>query len=89
MEVVPIVDSANGTPCLAAARAPATSPSVCIIRVNPVGAMPTGRLLRPPRTSTDRSTAGTGRSTCGRSSTWRKAAQLRRRPSSPLAAPST
>jgi len=48
--VVPIVDSANGMPAAAAAVAPAISPSVCIIRVNPVGAIPKGWATGPPST---------------------------------------
>ena len=39
---MPIVESANGIPASAAAAAPARSPSVCIIRVKPVGAIPNG-----------------------------------------------
>jgi hypothetical protein len=41
---VPKVDKENGMPAAAAARAPAISPSVCINRVNPVGAMANGQL---------------------------------------------
>jgi hypothetical protein len=44
------VDSENGIPALAAARAPAISPSVCIKRVNPVGAIPNGSTTGWPRT---------------------------------------
>src|SRR6187402_3288011 len=42
MVVVPSVDSVNGMPVAPAAPAPAVSPSVCMSRVNPVGAMPFG-----------------------------------------------
>ena len=42
MDVVPIVDSAYGMPTRSATRATAGSPSVCIIRVKPVGANPNG-----------------------------------------------
>ena len=45
-----MVDSENGMPAAAAAPAPAISPSVCIIRVKPVGAMPNGSGDGPPRT---------------------------------------
>ena len=41
-EAVPTVDNANGMPAAPAAAAPARSPSACIIRVNPVGAIPNG-----------------------------------------------
>ena len=50
MEVVPRVERLNGIPAAAAAPAPATSPSVCMRRVNPVGAMPKGRAEVPPWT---------------------------------------
>ena len=46
---VPIVDSENGMPAAPAAAAPAISPSDCIIRVKPVGAMPNGSAEVPPR----------------------------------------
>ena len=42
IDVVPMVDNENGMPAASAAVAPAISPSVCIIRVKPVGAMPNG-----------------------------------------------
>ena len=47
---VPRVDSENGIPAAAAARAPAISPSVCINRVNPVGAIPNGKTTGWPST---------------------------------------
>ena len=50
MEVVPRVDSENGIPARAAACAPAISPSVCINRVKPVGAIPKGCATRSPST---------------------------------------
>ena len=49
IDVVPRVDSVNGMPAAPAADAPAISPSVCIRRVKPVGAMPNGSADRPPR----------------------------------------
>ena len=49
--MVPIVDSENGIPAAPAAAAPASSPSLCIIRVKPVGAMPNGSATGPPSTS--------------------------------------
>lgn len=45
------MDSENGMPARAAARAPAISPSVCISRVKPVGAIPNGNATGPPSTS--------------------------------------
>ncbi|CKP66159.1 Uncharacterised protein [Mycobacterium tuberculosis] len=45
MAQVARVDSENGIPAAAAARAPAISPSVCIKRVNPVGAIPNGKTV--------------------------------------------
>ena len=65
IDVVPIVDSENGMPYRPATRAPATSPSVCIIRVNPVGAIPNGSATGPPRTSRSVVTSATSRSTFG------------------------
>ena len=61
MAVVPIVDSAYGIPAASAAVQPAISPSLCIIRVKPVGAMPNGRAERSPSTVTDVSTFETSR----------------------------
>src|SRR5699024_12730748 len=58
IERVPIVDSENGMPAFAAADAPASSPSECMKRVNPVGAMPKGREDFPPAMVVDRSTSG-------------------------------
>ncbi len=63
--VVPIVDSEYGMPAASAAVAPAISPSDCIIRVNPVGAMPNGSADRTPSTSTEVSTADTSRRIAG------------------------
>ena len=51
MVVVPIVDSVWGTPTSCATDATARSPSVCIIRVKPVGANANGRAARLPRMS--------------------------------------
>jgi len=61
MELVPSVDSVNGMPAAPAAVAPAISPSVCMRRVNPVGAMPNGRADGPPRICTEVSTVDAGR----------------------------
>ena len=58
MDVVPIVDSAYGIPTRAATRATAGSPSVCIIRVNPVGANTSGSAEGRPRIVVDVSTCG-------------------------------
>ena len=49
IEVVPSVESVNGMPAAPAAEAPAISPSVCMSRVNPVGAIPNGIAELPPR----------------------------------------
>ena len=43
-------------PAAPAADAPAISPSVCMSRVKPVGAMPNGSALGPPRIVVDVST---------------------------------
>jgi hypothetical protein len=59
--VVPMVDRENGMPARAAAWAPAISPSVCIIRVKPVGAMPNGRATGAPSTSHPVETVDTSR----------------------------
>ena len=53
-----MVDSENGMPAAPAAVAPAISPSVCIMRVKPVGAMPNGMRDWPPSTSRLVSTFG-------------------------------
>lgn len=52
-------------PAAAAAEAPATSPSVCIMRVKPVGAMPKGSSTRRPSTSQPVSTVLTSRRIAG------------------------
>ena len=51
MVVVPMVDSAYGTPISSATDATARSPSVCIMRVKPVGAKTNGKAERLPRMS--------------------------------------
>ena len=65
IEVVPRVDSVNGIPAAPAAPAPAVSPSVCIRRVNPVGAMPNGIADGPPRICVSVETSGAGARTSG------------------------
>jgi hypothetical protein len=50
IEAVPMVDSENVTPARCAARAAASSPSWCIIRVNPVGASANGSAQCRPST---------------------------------------
>ncbi len=72
----------------AAAAAPAGSPSVCISRVNPVGAMPNGRAEGPPKTVVEVSTTDTSRRMDGWNSTSSKARRARLREISPSAAPS-
>ena len=83
-----MVDSANGMPAAAAAVTPATSPSVCIIRVKPVGAIPNGSAERRPSTSREVSTDETSRSTAGWNSTSANACRARASETSPSAAPS-
>ena len=86
--MVPIVDSAYGMPARAATRATAGSPSVCIIRVNPVGANTTGSADGRPRIVVAVSTAETSRRTCGWNSTRAYASRERRRLTSSPAPPS-
>ena len=88
MEAVPSVDSVNGMPAAPAAPAPAISPSVCMRRVKPVGAMPKGMAERPPRMSQEVSTSIAGCRMSGWNSTSRKAWRARRKEISPSAAPS-
>ena len=56
-------------PIRSATRATADSPSVCMSRVNPVGANASGSADRAPSSVVDGSTAETSRSTLGRNST--------------------
>ncbi len=88
MLVVPMVDREKGMPAASAAVAPAISPSACIIRVKPVGAMPNGSAARCPSTSRPVSTSETSRSTPGANSTSAKACRARASDTSPSAAPS-
>ena len=55
----------NGIPALAAARAPAISPSVCINRVKPVGAIANGSATGPPSTAQPVATLLTSRRIVG------------------------
>ena len=66
MVAVPMVDRVKGMPAAWAARTPAVSPSLCIIRVKPVGAMTSGIALAAPATVVCGVTEPTSRSTCGR-----------------------
>ncbi len=86
--MVPIVDSENGIPARPAARAPARSPSVCIIRVKPVGAIPNGRAVGAPSTSREVSTFETSRRIAGVNSMSSNACRARAREISASAAPS-
>ena len=88
MEVVPMVDRAKGIPAAAAALAPACSPSVCIMRVKPVGAMPKGSSTLLPRTSQPVSTVETLRSMAGLNCSSAKVRLARAREISASAAPS-
>ena len=83
-----MVDNENGMPARAAARAPAYSPSVCIIRVKPVGAMPNGSSERPPRIVQLVSTLDTSRRIAGWNSMSWKACRARDSESSASAEPS-
>ena len=75
-------------PAASAAWEPAYSPSDCIIRVKPVGAMPTGSREGLPRMSVLRSMLETFRRMPGRNSMSRNASRARRRVISASAAPS-
>ena len=83
-----MVDSENGIPCRPADRAPAISPSVCIIRVKPVGAMPNGSAIGPPSTSRDVVTFDTSRRIDGENSMSSNACRARASEISASAAPS-
>jgi hypothetical protein len=76
-------------PIRAATRATAGSPSVCAIRVNPVGAKISGSAAGFPRIVVDGSTTETSCSTRGWNSTLMYACRARRRLNSSPAAPST
>ncbi len=86
--VVPIVESVNGMPAVPAALAPARSPSACIIRVNPVGAIPNGSDDVRPSTSRVVSTFDTSCRIEGTNSTSAKACRARASVTSASAAPS-
>ena len=86
--MVPIVERLNGIPAASAAVTPAISPSVCIIRVNPVGAIPNGSATRWPSTSRLVSTVETSRRIAGWNSTSANACRARARDTSRSAAPS-
>jgi len=88
MVVVPIVDRVWGTPISCATDATARSPSVCIIRVNPVGANANGSAARLPRMSRLVSIVDTSCNTDGWNSTRANASRARRSDCSPSAAPS-
>ena len=75
-------------PTRAATRATADSPSVCIIRVNPVGANTSGAADGAPRIVVATSTDETSCSTRGTNSTREYDARERRRLSSSPAPPS-
>ncbi len=83
-----MVESVNGIPAGPAAVTPAISPSVCIIRVNPVGAIPNGSATGAPSTSREVSTFETSRRIAGLNSTSANACRARASDTSPSAAPS-
>ncbi len=85
---VPRVESVNGMPAAAAADAPAVSPSVCMRRVNPVGAMPKGIADVPPRIVVVVSSRETSRRIEGWNSMSSNAWRARVSDSSPSAEPS-
>ena len=82
------MDSVNGMPAAPAAPAPAVSPSVCMSRVKPVGAMPNGSADGPPKTVVEVSTRDTSFRIEGRNSMSSNACLARAREISPSAAPS-
>ena len=71
MVTVPSVDSVYGMPTCSATDTTACSPSVCISRVNPMGANTNGSGLGRPRIVVSVCTAETSCSTEGRNSTRR------------------
>ena len=83
-----MVDRAYGMPMRAATRATAASPSVCIIRVNPVGPKANGAAAGEPRIVVEVSTSETSWRTRGTSSTREYASRERRSAVSLPAAPS-
>lgn len=86
---VPIVDSANGIPAAVAAAAPASSPSECMKRVKPVGAIPNGCALTPRAMVTAGSTVVAPLRTFGTKVVSRKASRVLAAVTSASAAPST
>ena len=89
IEVVDMVDSVYGRLRRPAARATATSPSGCIIRVQPVGAMASGMESARPNNCVPVSTPATSTSSLGRNRHPRNARALPAMLSSSSAAPST
>ena len=67
----------------------ATSPSVCIMRVNPVGAIPTGKRDSTPAIVVDKSTSADPARIAGSNSKFRNASRLPRYVYSSCAPPST
>jgi hypothetical protein len=88
IEHVPSVDKQNGMPARAAAWAPAISPSVCIRRVKPVGAIPNGSATLSPSTVLPVSIFATSQRIVGWNSMSRNACLARASDSSSSAAPS-
>ena len=88
IDVVPSVESVNGMPAAPAAPAPAVSPSVCMSRVKPVGAMPKGMAELPPMIWVEVSTFVTSLRIEGWNSISRKDWTERSIEISPSAAPS-
>ena len=82
------MESVNGMPAAPAAPAPATSPSVCISRVKPVGAMPNGSADGAPKMVVEVSTSETSLKIDGWNSMSSNACLARAREISPSAEPS-
>ena len=83
-----MVDRENGMPARPATRAPAISPSVCIMRVKPVGAIPKGWATGAPSTSHPVFTVDTSRRMAGWNSMSENACRARAMDSSASAEPS-
>ncbi|CAB5008038.1 unannotated protein [freshwater metagenome] len=86
--VVPRVESVYGIPNFSPARATARSPSVCIMRVKPVGAKPNGISNFLPKVSRVISTFETSRRIFGINSIFVYAARARSKLNSDSADPS-
>ncbi len=84
-----MVDRLKGIPAFSAAREPPISPSDCMKRVKPVGAIPKGSAELPPAIVVDRSECAVPCRMRGSSSTESKTSRARSAVISRPAAPST